>query len=119
MWFRNTHPTDQQLILAADGELSTRRAERLRKHLSECWECRVRAHELEGAISEFVHLHRRQLDPLLPPAPSSRALLKARLDELASNAPCWRLTLVWRRRFIPIAVGSLILVLASLLMPHR
>ena len=81
MWFRDTHPTDQDLILAADGELPTRRVERLRKHLGGCWECRVRAQELEGAISEFVHLHRRNLDPLLPPAAGSRALLKARLDD--------------------------------------
>src|SRR5215831_11694305 len=119
MWFRDTHPTDQDLILAADGELPTRRVERLRKHLGGCWECRVRAQELEGAISEFVHLHRRNLDPLLPPAAGSRALLKARLDALASQPSSWTLPLVWRRRFIPIAVGSLILVLAILVVPHR
>jgi hypothetical protein len=74
---------------------------------------------MEGAISEFVHLHRGTLDALLPPAAGSRALLKARLDELASDTSSWRLPLVWRRRFIPIAVGLLILVLASLLLSHR
>jgi anti-sigma factor RsiW len=119
MWFRDTHPTDQDLILAADGELPTRRVERLRKHLADCWECRVRAQELEGAIGEFVHLHRRNLDPLLPSAAGSRALLKAQLHELASRPSSWRLTLLWRRRFLPITVGALILVLASLLVPHR
>lgn len=119
MWFRDTHPTNQDLILAADGELPARRIERLRKHLAGCWECRVRAQELEGAVSEFVHLHRRNLDPLLPPVAGSRALLKARLDELASHPSSWTLPLVWRRRLIPFAVGVLILVLASLVAPHR
>src|SRR5215472_864397 len=119
MWFRDTHPTDQDLILAADGELPTHSVERLRKHLAGCWECRVRAQELEVAISEFVHLHRCNLDPLLPPAAGSRALLKAQLHELVSHPTPWRLLPLRRRRFVPIVVGSLILVVASLMVPHR
>src|SRR6516164_5607257 len=116
MWFRDTHPTDQDLILAADGELPARRTERLRKHLAGCWECRVRAQELEGAIGEFVHLHRRNLDPLLPPASGSRALLKAQIEALASSQPSsFRQPLAWRRRLIPIAVSTFLLVPASLM----
>ncbi|HTS28845.1 MAG TPA: zf-HC2 domain-containing protein [Bryobacteraceae bacterium] len=119
MWFRETHPTDQDLVLAADGELPARRVERLRKHLAGCWECRVRAQEFEGAIGEFVHHHRRQLDPLLPPAPGSRALLKARLDELASAHPSsWRQPLIGRL-WIPVAVSAIVLVLANLTVSHR
>jgi len=119
MWFSDNHPTDQDLILAADGELSARRVERLRKHLADCGECRVRGQELEGAISEFAQHYRRNLDPLLPSAAASRALIRARLDEFASDPSPWGLPLVWRRRFIPIAVGFLILVLASFVVPHR
>src|SRR5215472_4829869 len=120
MWFRDTHPTDQDLILAADGELAARRVERLRKHLAGCWECRVRAQELEGAISEFVHVHRRNLDPLLPPASGSRALLKAQLDELAySNPSPSRQPPAWLRRWIPIVASAVCLVLASLVVPTR
>src|SRR6516164_2841467 len=120
MWFSDTHPADQDLVLAADGELSPRRADRLRKHLAGCWECRVRAQELEGAISEFVHLHRRNLDPLLPPASGSRAVLKAQLDELASAHPLsWRQPLAWRRLLVPIALSTFLLVAASLMLPHR
>jgi hypothetical protein len=120
MWFRDTHPTDQDLILAADGELSPRGIDRLRQHLAGCWECRVRAQELEGAISEFVHLHRRNLDPLLPPAAASRALLKAQLDEIASSHPSpWTQWLAWRRRLIAITSSVLALAVASLIVPHR
>jgi hypothetical protein len=120
MWFRDTHPTDQDLILAADGELSPRRVDRHRKHLAGCWECRVRAQELEGAIAEFVHLHRRGLDPLLPPAAGSRALLRAQLNELASSqSPSWTPPLDWRRRLIPIAASVLVLVVGSVIVLHQ
>jgi hypothetical protein len=120
MWFRDTHPTDQDLILAADGELSPRRVDRLRRHLAGCWECRVRAQELERAIAEFVHLHRRSLDPLLPPAAGSRALLKAQLNELASSqSPSCRHLLAWRRRLIPIAASVLVLVGGSVIVLHQ
>ena len=120
MWFRDTHPSDQDLILAADGELSARRVDRLRKHLAGCWECRVRAQELEGAISEFVHLHRRGLDPLLPPVAGRRALLRAQLNELASSHPSsWRQQLAWRRGLISAAATVLALVLGSLVVLHR
>jgi len=120
MWFRDTHPTDQDLVLATDGELPARCIERLRKHIAGCWECRVRAQELEGVISEIVHLHRRDLDPLLPPAAGSRALLRAQLNELASSHPSsWRQLLAWRRLWIPIAVSTFVLALASVMVPHR
>jgi len=120
MWYRDIHPTDQNLILAADGELSPRRLNRLRKHLSGCWECRVRAQELEGAISEFVHFHRRGLDPLLPPVAGSRASLKTQLNELASSNPTPGTPLLaWRRGLIPAAAIVLALVLASLIVLHQ
>src|SRR5215470_7271770 len=118
MWFRDTHPSDQDLILAGDGEAPAHRIGRLRKHLAGCWECRVRAQELEGAISEFVHLHRRNLDPLLPPAAESRALLKARLDEFASHPSSWLSPLLWRG-LIPVGVGSLILALVGVAALNR
>src|SRR5579872_5283605 len=120
MWFRDTHPTDHELILAADGELPARRVERLRRHLAGCWECRVRTQELEGAIGEFVHLHRGSLDPLLPPASGRRALLKAQLDELAAAQPLPSARLlVSRRRLIPLAASAAALVIASLIVPFR
>lgn len=120
MWFRDTHPTDHELILAADGELPTRRLEQLRKHLAGCWECRVRAQELEEGIIEFVHLHRRNLDPVLPPASGRRALLKAQLDELASSQPSPSTrVLTSGKRLIPIFASVLALVLVSFIGAQR
>jgi hypothetical protein len=84
MLTQDSHITDQELLLAADGELPPARAAQVSAHLSECWPCRARKQELEQAIVDFIRLHRGHLDPLLPPVAGPRALLKARLAEMAS-----------------------------------
>ena len=78
------HLSDQDLVLAADGELTPRRDAEVRAHLSACWQCRARMRGMEGAIADFVQLHSATLDRQLPPAAGPRAQLKARLAE---NAP--------------------------------
>jgi hypothetical protein len=79
------HVSDQELLLVLDGEGSRRRAKRVQAHLTACGSCRSRFVELEGTLGEFVSLHRRNLDPQLPDATGSRALLKARLREAAAQ----------------------------------
>jgi len=86
------HLTDQELLLAADGELPTRRAAQVRVHLAACWDCRARMAEIEGAIADFARVHRQTLDPQLPPTAGPRALLRAQLSGLAAKpnaAPWW------------------------------
>jgi anti-sigma factor RsiW len=80
------HLSDQELVLAADGELTPRRDAQVRAHLTACWQCRTRLRGLEGAIGDFVHLHSATLDPRVPPAAGARAMLKAQLAEIASQA---------------------------------
>ncbi|MGA2877694.1 MAG: zf-HC2 domain-containing protein [Bryobacteraceae bacterium] len=80
------HLSDQDLVLAADGELTPRRDAEVRAHLSACWQCRSRLRGMEGAIADFVQLHSATLDPQLPPAAGPRALLKARLTEDARQS---------------------------------
>jgi hypothetical protein len=90
----NSHLSDQELLLAADGELSPARAEEVAAHLAECWTCRVRKGEIEESIRDFVHAYRGELDPLLPSPAGPRALLKAQLAEMtaerAAVAQGWR-----------------------------
>jgi hypothetical protein len=83
----NSHLSDEELLLMADGELTSRRAVQAREHLTACWECRTRMGDLERAVAEFIHIHRASLDPQLPPAGGPRALLKARLAESATMLP--------------------------------
>jgi hypothetical protein len=86
------HLSDQELLLAADGELSTRRAAQVHAHLAACWGCRARMAEIEGTIAGFARAHRQTLDPQLPPIDGPRALLRAQLAGLASKSPVssWR-----------------------------
>src|ERR1700733_5694587 len=86
------HLSDQELLRAADGELSSRRANQVQAHLAACWDCRARMAEIEGTIADFARAHRHNLDRQLPPIDGPRALLRAQLAELASQPPAhsWR-----------------------------
>ncbi|WP_263358313.1 anti-sigma factor family protein [Acidicapsa ligni] len=98
----NNHPADEELLLAADGELSDRRANELKKHLATCWECRTRQAEIEDTITEFMRAHRHSVDPQLPSVDGPQALLRARLAELTIDKS---LTQPWFHRLTsPIAV---------------
>lgn len=90
MLSKEFHISDQELLLAADGELSPARLGQVVEHLQQCWSCRARKQEIEAAVIDFVRLYRDGLDPLIPPAAGPRALLKARLGELTTTpAPWW------------------------------
>lgn len=83
----NTHFSDEKLLLFADGELSGREANKVREHLAACWRCRLRVRELDDAIAEVARMHREIADPPVPSPDGPRALLKARLRELADRSP--------------------------------
>ncbi len=83
-----THLTDEELLLFADGESHGRDAANSRDHLAACWSCRLRLRELDDAIAEVARMHRQAMNPPLPPPEGPRALLRARLREMgASGAP--------------------------------
>jgi Putative zinc-finger len=88
----DVHLSDQEMLLAADGELSARRAARVQVHLAACWDCRTRMSEIEETIAAFARAYRQTLDPRLPSISGSRALLRARLAELARKpeASSWQ-----------------------------
>jgi hypothetical protein len=81
----DTHASDEDLLLAADGELPRRRAAQVRDHLAACWHCRARMTQVEETIAEFVRAQRHSLDSRLPPIAGPRALLRAQLAELTAQ----------------------------------
>jgi hypothetical protein len=87
----HSHPSDRELLMQADGELNERRSGEVRAHLASCWACRTRMLEIERIIADFVHL-RQQTSPQLTNIDGPRALLRARLAELATETPLatWR-----------------------------
>lgn len=80
------HIPEQDLLLAADGALSPHRMAKVREHLTACWACRARLDEIETSIVEFVRFHQHNVNPKVPPAKGPRAVLQARLSELARNS---------------------------------
>ena len=110
MLSQESHLSDQELVLAVDGELSPARAEQVAAHLTECWPCRTRKQEMEHAIADFVHLHRGHLDPLLPSPAGPRALLRAQLAEMASAPPPrathWPHIFAWRQAAAALLLGA-------------
>jgi hypothetical protein len=108
------HPSDQELLLCADGELSRGRAKTVRDHLAGCWNCRARMAEIERTIGDFVRIHHRKLDSRLPPIDGSRALLKMRLAAAAqqpARIPWWNLNFLLHPTGLA-AICVLVLVLA-------
>jgi anti-sigma factor RsiW len=91
MLSQDFHAGDQELLMAADGELSARRATRVRAHLAACWDCRARMAEIEGTSADFARIHRQISAPKVPPISAARAQLRAQLAELAAkpNAGSW------------------------------
>ena len=87
MNYEESHLSGQQLLLDVEGELSTQDRKSVRTHLDACWQCRARRQQIENAIADFVRLHQLEFDGKLPPAAGRRALLKAQLAHLSSDAP--------------------------------
>ena len=111
-----SHISDRELILAMDGELESRDAHRVGSHLEACWTCRARKQELERAISDFVRLHRRYSP--LPPSDGTRAVLQARLAEIAASRPpaWWKPTSIAKSRWL---VAFACLLLAAWIISER
>src|ERR1035438_887573 len=89
----NYHISDLDLLMAADHELPARKAADIQRHLAECWMCRTRMKEIDDSIVDFMHAYCQDADSQLPPPQASRALLKARLGQLAAERPAGE----WRR----------------------
>jgi hypothetical protein len=90
---REFHPSEEELLMAVDGELSAADFRRVNLHLEACWACRARSQEMDSAIGEFVRFQRQNVDSHVPPSDGPRALLKAQLAQLAESqrgqSPQW------------------------------
>ena len=79
------HLTDSELLQAADGELTSRRAGEVHAHLASCWSCRARRTEIENSIAKFVQSYEAKKGVELPPIEIARLRLEARLSALAAE----------------------------------
>jgi len=97
MFDETIHPTDQDLLLCADGESSRRKATFVRRHLEACWSCRARMADMQLTIGDFVRVHQQGLDSKIPPIDGPRAFLKLQLSaagQQTRRTPWWNLNFV-------------------------
>jgi anti-sigma factor RsiW len=115
MEFEAPHISDEDLLLAIDGELPDDEAAEAAAHLEDCWSCRARRQEIESAIAVFMKVHERNLNPDLPPAAGPRALLKARIAQMPAPARAFskRLPPLWAQVAAVLVIASLATVLAG------
>lgn len=118
MKYEDSHPSDEQLLLEVEGELSAQEQEALRTHLDACWKCRARRREIENAIADFIRVHQQELNVKLPPVAGPRALLKARLAELSATPATSEWFLPARRLDWMLAAGLAGIAALSLLLVH-
>jgi hypothetical protein len=86
------HLSDDELLLAADGEPGRKAL----PHLETCPRCRARAAQFESTIADLAHAQRNALDSALPSIAGPRALLRARMSELSRPDAG-----IWTRLFFP------------------
>lgn len=79
------HVADQQILLYTDGELRWLDAIRIRTHMVICAPCRARMECIRDTLSNVAQTYRHTGEPIAHLS-GPRALLKARLEELAHNS---------------------------------
>jgi len=121
MQCEDCHLSDQELLLAADGELSAQDVARVDSHLAACWTCRTRKQELESAVAGFIRGYRRTLDSRIPSADGPRALLKAQIAQLNANtrhSSVASLSDSFRKFSWPVAAGLFLAMLLGYFAPR-
>ena len=119
MLHESSHISDERLLLELEGELPPHEQATVSSHLQACWECRARRREIESAITEFIRTHHREFDSKLPPVAGPRALLKARLAQLAeseSRAGWLQITGLLRWKIPSMALGFVVMFFSAYLL---
>ena len=75
------HLSDEEILRAADGELSSRKRAAAEVHLASCTACRARFEQIKQVLAEACAVQLGDDRSSLPPDAAQRALLRARLGE--------------------------------------
>jgi hypothetical protein len=102
---RDVHLSDEELLRAADGELSARQVVKIRTHLSSCASCQARQAEFDVVLADMQQSYRDVLDAQLPYMAVPRAALRARLADAVTKTSAGRSW--WRFLQFPAAIQTL------------
>jgi hypothetical protein len=64
------HPSEDDLLLYVDGELTSKEAASIKGHLEACWSCRVGTEKIQETISTFIDYRNHVLNPMVEPPPN-------------------------------------------------
>ena len=90
---RNPHLSDEQLLLALDGELSAHEAAQVEVHVASCWACRARHEQIEKAIGDVVDYRDQLIQPYFSISTGGRSRFVDQLEHLAASIgqpPLWK-----------------------------
>jgi len=76
------HPSEDQLLMAADGELNPPDSEVVLAHLHSCSSCRIRMDEIRETLANFIRIRRQALNDQLPAIDDARHRLR---EEIARS----------------------------------
>jgi anti-sigma factor RsiW len=91
MWYDQTHPSDETLLLAIDRELSVSRQIALDRHLSDCERCRARSSAMASVADETSRLRL-----LGETAPSTAALRRRLQGDMTERGARWNRSVSFR-----------------------
>ena len=109
------HLLDEDLVLLANGELTTHRSAAVGLHLETCNRCQNRFHEIQRTLENYIEARRTELDPQVPPIQSSRAKLQCRLAGARARPRSWLDQLTPRPARVLWALGLATLAIAALI----
>lgn len=120
----NDHISDEELLLASDGELSARRAEQVLAHVANCSACRARMDALEATAANFNRAYRAAENPDLLSAATARANLERRIASMSnaaspSSQPRWWATAFSPQGWAYVFAAALLLAALTLGWLHR
>lgn len=84
---RSAHISDEDIVRAVDGELSTGRARNIHAHLASCSKCQKRKAELERASAEFAQLRKVTLDLQISDVTAPAIAFRKQRMALTSKTP--------------------------------
>lgn len=78
------HPSEEELLRYADGEMPAREAGEVHGHLAACWQCRSELEGIERTISECVRYRKALSECSLPSPPTPWCDIHLRFAEIDS-----------------------------------
>lgn len=113
------HPSEEELLSYADGELPARQAERVRAHLAACWQCRATHEEIQRTITTCVR-YRKAVESCFPSPPAPWCDIRRRMEQAdaapGSSSFGWREAVrawVQPRRWLPAAAAFALVALMT------